>query len=97
MTVLRVFRSRRSGQRFLTLFANSVDDAVARYADQPGTDLLDRLRQTQGSHELVENVLEDVFCVTAFGYAPADEAKEASALARDDLRNTFALLGHQCR
>jgi hypothetical protein len=43
------------------LFAESIDDAITRDAEQPAADLLDRLRQAIGLHELEKHFLQDVF------------------------------------
>src|SRR5262252_8347791 len=47
-------------QQLRTLPAEAVDDAIARHAQQPRANLLDRLRQALRRDQLVERVLQDV-------------------------------------
>ena len=83
-------------QGYFALLAEAVDDAVARDAEQPGADLLDRLGQAIGFEEIEEDVLQDVFCLVDVRHALADEAAQPRALARHGLRVALVLFALRC-
>src|SRR5205807_972632 len=52
------------------LFAEEIENAIARYAKQPAGDVRDRHQQAIRFHQLVEDVLQNVLSVTRIGNAP---------------------------
>ena len=63
--------------------AHEIDDAITRHAKQPAGDVVDRHQQTVRFHQLVEDVLQDVFGVARVGHAPANEVAQPGLLPPD--------------
>jgi hypothetical protein len=71
----------RGRQRLRLLFAKEIGDAIAGHAKEPGACLFYRLKEPVGGDEFVEDFLQDVFGFGLVGHAPANEIREASAIA----------------
>ena len=65
--------------------AKPIDDAIARHAEQPAGDVIDRHQAPVGFHELGEDVLQDVLDVLRARHATADEAAQPRLLPRHDV------------
>ena len=79
-----VFISRRGiAERLLRLLAEEIRDPIARHAEQPGRDVIDRHQQPVRLDEPVEDVLENVLGIARVRHAPANEAAQAGLLPFD--------------
>ena len=69
----------------------AIERAIARDAEQPARDMVNRHQQTVCFHELVEDILQDVLGVSRIRHAASDEAPQPGLLARDDLGDPLVL------
>src|SRR4029077_2972955 len=76
------------------LLAKKVNDAIARHAKKPASQVLDRHQQVVRFHQFVEDLLHNVFGVGRIGHTAADEIAQPGSLFRDDLGDLTVLLGH---
>ena len=59
--------------------------------------MLRRVQNAISLHELVENILQNVFCVLAVSHSSADEVAKPSLVTIDSFGNTLILLRHHPR
>lgn len=56
---------------------------VPRDSKKPGSDIFDRFGDTVTGHQLVEDVLQNIFCVALVPYPSLDEIEEPIPLCFD--------------
>ena len=70
-------------------------DPIAGHAEQPSGNLLRRFHHPVGLDELVENILQNVFCIALVGHSPLDEVAKPALLPLDRFGDSLVLLRHE--
>src|SRR6266404_90745 len=81
--------------RRISLFAKSVDDAIACDTEQPSADLLDRLGKAISLDKLLQHVLQYVLGVARVPNPASDERPKPRALAHDGGGDLAISLNHE--